>query len=82
MAGKLLEEFEKKKKSLCKAEAGMATANFQRWVVTQIWGRDRQGASAPTTWALSARPDFWVLGRDIDLRSQLGLVLRVLRPRF
>ena len=22
----------------------MATANFQRWVANQIWGRDKQGA--------------------------------------
>ena len=34
MAGELLEDFEKKKKY--KAEAGMATAKFQRWVATQI----------------------------------------------
>ena len=34
-----------------------------------------------TTWALSARPDFWVPGRDFDLRSRPGLVLRGLRQR-
>ena len=44
MAGKLLEEFEKKIIICARQKLEMATANFQRWVAAQIWGRDKQGA--------------------------------------
>ena len=47
MVKKLLEEFEKKKIG-ARQKLEMAIANFQRWVVTQIWGRDKQGAKC--TW--------------------------------
>ena len=38
------EGYWRKKKKKSKAEAGMATAKFQREVAAQIWGRDKQGS--------------------------------------
>ena len=74
MVGELLVDFEKKNNNnLCKAEAGMATAKFQRWVATQIWGRDKQGTRRAGQ-GLASRHPFWC--RDlVEVRSKKSLVV-------
>ena len=64
-----------------KAEAGMATANFQCRIATQIWGCDRQGRCARDLiiFGPKSRPKFkvatWLrlglvgLGRDMNFMS-------------
>ena len=61
------------KKKKCKAEARMATAKFQRWVATQIWGRDKQGARHAGQGRGERDLGQARRGRDVQLVSRPGL---------
>ena len=60
----------------------MATAKFQHWVATQIWGGDKQGARRTGQGRGANDLGQTRRGRDVQLVSRLGLEGLALRHPF